>query len=318
MVFWIIIGAFVAIVIIITIFQKLTVGICKSSAHMVGKVVIITGGNSGIGLETAKDLASRGAKVIIACRNVRRATEAKEEIVKASGNTDIHFRQLDLASLRSVREFCDHISKTEKRVDVLINNAGAGGLGNYKTADGLHVGMQVNYFAPFLLTCLLVPKLKASAPSRIVNVSSFIHKYGEMDFENLNMEKYWSDYLVYANSKLFLNMITLELSKRLEGTGVTVNALHPGVAATNIFRNIPSKIIKKILLVFIGFVFQSPWEAAQTSIYLAVASELDNVSGKYFSDCRQKLPSKVSRDPELAKKLFAESERLVKYTLADN
>ncbi|CAB3257768.1 unnamed protein product [Arctia plantaginis] len=318
MVLLLIIGAIVAIVIIITIYQKLTVGICNTSAHMVGKVVIITGGNSGLGLETAKDLASRGAKVIIACRNVRRATAAKEEIVKASGNTDVHFRQLDLASLRSVRDFCDHINKTEKRVDVLINNAGAGGLGNYKTADGLHIGMQVNYFGPFLLTCLLVPKLKSSAPSRIINVSSVIHKYGELDFQNLNMEKYWSDYLVYANSKLFLNMITLELSKRLEGTSVTVNALHPGVAATNIFRNIPSKIIKGILLAVIGLVFQSPWEAAQTSIYLAVASELDNVSGKYFSDCRQKLPSKISRDPELAKKLFAESERLVKYTFPDN
>ncbi|XP_075971778.1 retinol dehydrogenase 13-like [Anticarsia gemmatalis] len=317
MVLWTILGVIAAIVILMTVYQKLTVGICKSSAHMVGKVVIVTGGNSGIGLETAKDLSSRGAKVIIACRSVRRATEAKEEIIKASGNTDVHFRQLDLTSLRSVREFCDQIYKTEKRVDVLINNAGAGGLGNVKTADGLHVGMQVNYFAPFLLTCLLIPLLKSSAPSRIINVSSMMHKYGEIDFENLNMEKYWSDYLVYANSKLFLNLITLELSSRLKGTGVTVNALHPGVASTNIFRNIPSEIIKTIVGAFIGFMFQSPWEAAQTSIYLAVAPEVENVSGKYFSDCRQKLPSKLSQDPELAKRLFVESEKLVKYSLPD-
>lgn len=317
MVLWTILGVIIALVILVTVYQKLTVGICKTSVHMVGKVVIVTGGNSGIGLETAKDLASRGAKVILACRSVKRGTDAKEEIIKESGNNDVHFRQLDLASLRSVREFCDLIYKTEKRVDVLINNAGCGGLGNKKTADGLHVGMQVNYYGPFLLTLLLVPILKSSAPSRIINVSSMMHKYGELDFENLNMEKYWSDYLVYANSKLFLNMVTLELSKRLKDSGVTVNALHPGVAATNIFRNIPSNIIKTVLGFCIGFMFQSPWEAAQTSIYLTVAPDVETVSGKYFCDCRQKLPSKLSQDAELSKKLFEETEKLVKYSLTD-
>lgn len=318
MVLYTLVAIVIVIVFIVKVYQKLTVGICRSSAHMVGKVVLITGGNSGIGLETAIDLASRGAKVIIACRNVRRGNVAKEEIIKASGNKDIHCRQLDLASLDSVREFCKEINRTEKRLDVLINNAGAGGLGNYKTADGLHVGMQVNFFAPFLLTCLLVPLLKASAPSRIVNVSSMIHKYGELDFDNLNMEKYWSDTLVYANSKLFLNLMTLELSQRLKDTDVTVNALHPGVAATNIFRNIPSSIIRKIVEKSIGFLFQTPWEAAQTSIYLSVAPEVSEINGKYFSDCKQKKPSNLSQDRELAKRLWTESEKLVKYTLSSN
>ncbi|KAI5631858.1 short chain dehydrogenase domain-containing protein [Phthorimaea operculella] len=282
---------------------------------MVGKVVLITGGNSGIGLETAKDLASRGARVLIACRSVKRADAAKQEIIEFSGNKDVQCYQLDLSSLRSVRECCQLIVKNEKRLDVLINNAGAGGLGNYKTEDGLHVGMQVNYFAPFLLTCLLVPLMKSSAPSRIINISSMIHKYAELDFDNLNMEKYWSDYLVYANSKLFLNLMTLELSQRLEGTGVTVNALHPGVAYTNIFRNIPNAWIRNFVGFFIGFVFKSVWEASQSSIYLSVSPDVAKVSGKYFKDCRQVKPSKLSQDADLAKKLFEESEKLVKYKL---
>ncbi|XP_049870435.1 retinol dehydrogenase 13-like [Pectinophora gossypiella] len=315
MVLWTILGVIVIIVLCVKVYQKLTCGICKSSAHMVGKVVLITGGNSGIGLETAKDLASRGARVLIACRSVKRAEEAKEEIVKFSGNADVDFYQLDLSSLRSVREFCQQIIKNEKRLDVLINNAGAGGLGNYKTEDGLQVGMQVNYFAPFLLTCLLLPLMKTSAPSRIINVSSLMHKYAEMDFENLNMEKYWSDYLVYANSKLFLILMTEELSKRLEGSGVTVNCLHPGVASTNIFQNIPSAIVRAIVGGIVGFMFQTVWEASQTSIFLSVAPEVATVSGKYFSDCREAKPSKLAQDPELAKKLFVESERLVKYTV---
>lgn len=316
MVFYTLAAIVIFIVITVKVYQKLTVGFCRSSAHMVGKVVIVTGGNSGIGLETAKDLASRGARLILACRSVRRANAAKEEIIKASGNDDVHCYQLDLSSLTSVREFCNHIIRTEKRLDVLINNAGAGGLGNYKTADGIHVGMQVNYFAPFLLTCLLLPLLKSSAPSRIVNVSSMIHKYGEMDFDNLNMEKYWSDYLVYANSKLFLNLMTLELSGRLKATGVIVNALHPGVAATNLFRNIPSAVIRNIVEKGVGFMFQTPWEAAQTSIFLAVSPDLNEVTGKYFSDCREKKPSKVSQDTEIAKKLWAESEKIVKFSLS--
>lgn len=315
MILYILTAIVIFIVITVKIYQKLTVGICRSSAHMVGKVVIVTGANSGIGLETAKDLASRGAKVILACRNVRSCAAAKEEITEASGNKDVHCRQLDLASLTSVREFCSEILRTEKRLDVLINNAGAGGMGNYKTPDGLHVGMQVNYFAPFLLTCLLLPLLKSSAPSRIVNVSSMIHKYGELDFENLNMEKYWSDYQVYANSKLFLNLMTLELSQRLKNTGVTVNALHPGVAATNIFRNIPGTVIRNIVEKSIGFIFQTAWEAAQTSIYLTVSPDLNEVTGKYFSDCREKKPSKVSQDPALAKRLWTESEKLVKISI---
>lgn len=311
--YFLILAAIAAFVLTVKIYQKLTCAICHSSNHMVGKVVIVTGANCGIGLETAKNLAERGARVILACRNSRRAAAAKEEIVNFSGNSDVHFVPLDLASLRSVREFSDHILKTENRIDVLINNAGAGGIGNYKTEDGLHVGMQVNYFGPFLLTCLLLPKLKFSAPSRIINLSSVMHKYGEMDFDNLNMEKYWSDYLVYANSKLYINLMTLELAERLKGTGVTVNAVHPGVAATNLFRNIPIASVRTVVEKAIGFMFQSAWEASQTVQYLAVSPEVSGVTGRYFSDCREKTPSRMSLDSNIAKKLWTRSAKLVNY-----
>ncbi|CAH2105546.1 unnamed protein product [Euphydryas editha] len=312
MVFLMICLIIVLFFLLVKLYQRLTCRVCQSSVHMVGKTVIITGGNCGIGFETAKNLADRGARVIIACRSIKRGSAATKEIIKATGNKDVEYRQLDLASFRSVREFCENILKTEKRLDVLINNAAAGGLGNYKTEDGNHVGMQVNYFGPFLLTNILLPLLKSSAPSRIINVSSAIHKYGEMDFENLNMEKYWSDYLVYANSKLYLNLMTLELSRRLRGTNVTVNALHPGVAATNIFRNIKSDILRNIVLIVLNFLYKSVWEAAQTSIYLAVAPEIQNVSGRYFSNCQEATPSKLSRDPEIAERLWKESEKIVK------
>nr|XP_034830224.1 retinol dehydrogenase 13-like [Maniola hyperantus] len=312
MVIWTIAIIFVLAVFTFKLYQKLTCGVCRSSAHMVGKVVIVTGGNSGIGFETAKNLADRGARVIIACRSILRGEKATKEIIKCTGNKNVIHRHLDLSTFRSVREFCDGIYKTESRLDVLINNAGAGGLGNQKTEDGNHLGMQVNYFGPFLLTNLLLPLLKSSAPSRIVNVSSSIHMYGEVDFRNLNMEKYWSDYLVYANSKLYLNLMTLDLSRRLEGTGVTVNALHPGVAATNIFRNIKNSIIRYLVQTTLNFLYQSVWEASQTSVYLSVAPEVQDISGRYFSDCREKKPSKTSQNPEIAKKLWQESEKLVK------
>ncbi|XP_060801694.1 retinol dehydrogenase 13-like [Amyelois transitella] len=317
MILWTIFFIIVILVMTVKIYQKLTHAICKSSAHMVGKVVIVTGANSGLGFEVAKDLAFRGARVIMACRNMRLAEAAKELIVKETGNTDVHCRQLDLGSLRSVREFCDNIIKTEKRIDVLINNAASGGLGNYTSEDGLQIGMQVNFYASFLLTCLLLPLLKKSAPSRIINLSSLIHHYGILDFDNLNMEKYWSDQLVYANSKLFMNLMTLELSKRLKATGVTVNAVHPGVSATNIFRNIPYYYVRCLVERSIRFMFQTPWEASQTCIYLAVSPEVSGVSGKYFSDCRQKKPSKTSQDGDAARRLWAESERLVKFTLPE-
>lgn len=294
------------------LYTKLVCGYCKCSKHLVGKVVIVTGGNAGIGFETAKDMAERGAKVILACRNEQRGIEARDCIVKHTGNEDVHFKQLDLASFRSVKVFVDDIIKNEKRLDVLINNAGMFGDSQYKqTEDGLLLDIQSNHFGPFLLTCLLLPLLKSSAPSRIINVSSAGHKYVKnLDLDNLNMSKEtYSSFVAYANSKLCNILMTTELARKLKGTGVTANAVHPGGVNTNIVGNVP---ILKHLNLLVKVLFKTPWEGAQTPIYLAVSPEVEGVSGYYYDECSQAPTTHLARDENLAQKLWELSEKVVK------
>lgn len=301
------------IVAALSVYLKSTCGINKCSKHMVGKVVIVTGANAGIGYETAKDLADRGARVIMGCRHGGRGTTARDEIIRATGNKDVHYRNLDLASLSSVKKFAAAILSTEKRLDVLINNAGVVIGENVKTEDGLLYGMACNHFGPFLLTNLLLPLLKQSAPSRIINVSSIGYRMGKIDFSNLNMEKETDKTFkmskVYCNSKLCNILMTVELERRLRGTGVTANCLHPGMVATDIIKYKYTAMVKPI---FTKFFVKSPWEGAQTQIYLAVSPAVSEVSGRYFADCLEQNTTKVAQDTKLAQKLWAESERLVK------
>lgn len=302
------------IVFLLRIYSKLTAGICRCSSQLVGKVVIITGGNAGIGFETAKDLAERGAKVILACRNEELGLAAARRIVELTGNSNVHCRLLNLASLKSVREFAKQILESESRLDILINNAGAVYLNKQKTEDGLLIEMQTNHFGPFLLTNLLLPLLKSSAPSRIINVSSAAHNFGHLDFSDLNMEKVpekkKTDFQVYGNTKQCNILMTVELSRRLEGTGVTANSLHPGLVSTDIMKNCNS-FFTRMFFKFMMKIGKSVWEGAQTSIYLAVSPELKDVSGQYFSDCKLKEASVLSTDPILARNLWEKSELLV-------
>ncbi|XP_053603609.1 retinol dehydrogenase 11-like [Plodia interpunctella] len=315
MVLFLVIVLIILVYLIVLIYAKLTSGICRSSRHLVGKVVIVTGANTGIGYETAKDLAERGARVILGCRNDQRGTIARDKIIANTGNKDVHFKKLDLTSLKSVREFTTDVLKTEKRLDILINNAAllTSSAKNGKTEDGLMEVMQVNHFGPFLLICLLLPLLKSSAPSRIINVSSVAHFWGEIDVDNLNMEqkrgKIITDLQVYSDTKLCNVLMTVELARLLKGTGVTTNTLHPGAIDTNIWKNI--LFIKYISFIFVPF-FKTPWEGAQTTIYLAVSPEVEDISGKYFVDCRQKPAIKLADDADLCRKLWSASERLVK------
>ncbi|XP_063619868.1 retinol dehydrogenase 13-like [Cydia splendana] len=302
---------------VVWVYCKLTSGVCSSSRHLVGKTVIVTGANAGIGYETAKDLAARGARLILACRNEVRGRAAKDQLTAATGNSDVHYHHLDLASLKSVRSFADNILKTEKRLDILVNNAGCYGSNFEKTEDELLLEMQTNHFGPFLLTNLLLPLLKSSAPSRIVNVSSVAHMGAVIDFDNLNAEKEtkktYSKITVYCNTKMCNILMTVELERRLKGTGVTVNALHPGIIATGISAH---DRLMSTSLFFLKPFCKTPWEGAQTSIHLAVAPELSGTSGRYFRDCREVKPSKQAQDTELARKLWEESERLVKLKTA--
>lgn len=194
-----------------------------------GKVVIITGANSGIGKETAIDLARRGGKVYIACRDIKRGDDALTEIKRESKSENVYFRQLDLASLDSVRKFSREFHELEPELHILINNAGVMACPRALTKDGFEMQLGTNHLGHFLLTNLLLDLLKAATPSRVVVVSSILHRIGQINTNDLNSEKSYSKWFVYGQSKLANILFAQELAHRLEGTGITVNSLHPGV-----------------------------------------------------------------------------------------
>ncbi|NXM95423.1 RDH12 dehydrogenase, partial [Sylvia borin] len=287
-------------------------GRCKSTARLEGKVVIITGANTGIGKETARDLAQRG-KVIIACRDIAKAEAAASEIRAETGNQQVIVKKLDLADTKSIREFAENFLAEEKKLHVLINNAGVMLCPYSKTADGFEMHLGVNHLGHFLLTFLLLECLKQSAPARIVNVSSLAHHGGRIRFHDLHGEKSYNRGLAYCHSKLANVLFTRELARRLQGKfqrqlGFTANALHPGSVSSELVRH--SFVMTWLWKIF-SFFLKTPCEGAQTSIYCAVAEELDSVTGQYFSDCQPAYVSPRGRDDETAKKLWSVSCELL-------
>ena len=283
---------------------------CHSQKSLKGKTVIITGANTGIGKETAVDLARRGARVILACRNMSKGSEAVREIQERTGKS-VLLEELDLASLDSVRRFANNILQSEPRLDILINNAGIMACDYQKTKDGFEMQFGVNHLGHFLLTMLLLDLLKRSAPSRIINVSSAGHSMGsgKIHFEDINSEKSYRSWEAYFQSKLANVLFTRELSKRLAGTNVAVNALHPGAVSTELGRH---SFVSSFLMEPVKWYFcKTPEQGAQTTIYCAVSEEMEGVSGKYLADCAIKEPSKPAQDDEMAKKLWDLSEELV-------
>ena len=221
----------------------IAVRVCKSRATMTGKTVVITGANTGIGRETALDLAKRKAKVILACRDPEKGEKAASAIIKESGNTNVVFRQLDLASLESVRHFALRVLDEEPSVDVLINNAGVMQCPYWKTTDGYEMQFGVNHLGHFLLTNLLLDRLMQAPAARIVVVSSRLHEsINGIQFDDINSEKTYSPREAYAQSKLANILFTRALAKRLQGTSVTINCLHPGVVRTELGRHMMDDI----------------------------------------------------------------------------
>ncbi|XP_070762576.1 dehydrogenase/reductase SDR family member 13-like [Enoplosus armatus] len=284
---------------------------CTSKAKLHGKTVIVTGSNTGIGKTTAIDLAKRGARVILACRSKQRGEAALEEIKRESGSNQVVFMQLDLGSLKSVRSFAETFLKSEPRLDILINNAGVFLQG--RTEDGLGLMFAVNHLGHFLLTNLLLDRLKECEPSRVVNVSSVGHNFGNIDFDCLNTHKSLgpetSVFLVYSHSKLCNVLFTHELAKRLQGTKVTCYSLHPGAINSELVRNTNS-VTQMLLKPLAFFFFKDTVQGAQTTLHCALQEGLEPLSGRYFSNCTVREVYAKAKDDASAKKLWELSERL--------
>ncbi|XP_058118582.1 retinol dehydrogenase 14 isoform X2 [Anopheles ziemanni] len=306
----------VAIVLsLIKYYLYLTCGHFSSARNMEGKTVIITGANSGIGKETARDLAKRGARIIMACRNMETAKQAQDEIVKETGNQNVVVLKLDLSSQASVREFAAEVLRTERKLDVLVHNAGfAETFRKSKSVDGIEFTMATNHYGPFLLTHLLIDLLKRSTPSRIVVVASELYRFASVNLSNLNPVNTMPAYLYYV-SKCANIMFTRELARRLEGTSVTANCLHPGMIDSGIWRNVPFPLTLPMRL--IKSFFKTNAEGAQTSLYLACSEEVEGVTGKYFMDCKEAGLSAGICDMERARQLWEESVKIVNLTSSD-
>src|SRR5437763_6425125 len=282
----------------------------KSS--MQGKVCIVTGANSGIGKATALALAQMGATVVMVCRDRARAEQARSEITTKSRNNAVDLLQADLSSQQSIRQLVENFQHHYTQLHVLINNAGAAFPGRRETVDGLEMTFAVNYLAPFLLTNLLLDMLKASAPARIVNVSSNSHEAGYIKLDNLQSKNPYGSMKVYGQAKLAVVLFTYELARRLEGTGVTVNCLHPGFVATH-FGQRDAGPAFGLLVKVIGSFGTSPEKGAKTSIYLASSPEVEGVTEKYFVKSMPKRSAAISYDESLQQHLWEQSAQLVNW-----
>jgi retinol dehydrogenase 14 len=277
---------------------------------MAGKTVLITGGSSGIGKATAIGLASLGARVAITGRDLGRAEAAAVEIRSESGNPNVDAFGADLASQAEVRRLAANVLDVYPRLDVLVNNVGGSWATRHVTTDGLEHTFAVNHLAAFLLTNLLLDRLKASAPARVVTVSSNAQSLGRIDFEDLQGERHYSEQKAYPQSKLASVMFTYELARRLEGTGVTATVLHPGVVSTRFGSEDPGLIFKVVVPFYRPFM-KTPQQGAATSVYLASSPDVEGVTGRYFANRRIETSNKASYDEGAATRLWQVSANLV-------
>lgn len=276
---------------------------------MSGKTVLVTGATSGIGLEAAVVLARHGARVVLVGRNPSKTEAVCADIRRRAQSGAVEYLICDFKSQAAIRRMAGEYRERYSRLDVLVNNAGAA-FGNRKlTEDGIEKTFAVNHLGYFLLTHLLLDLLLASAPARIVNVASVAHYQGTLDFDDLGFERGYKVLRAYARSKLCNVLFTRELARRLEGTGVTVNALHPGTVATHIWDGAPAWV-RPILALAKRLFMISPEKGAERITYLAMSDEVAGKTGGYYEKDALKEPSRLARDAALAERLWDESMRL--------
>jgi NAD(P)-dependent dehydrogenase (short-subunit alcohol dehydrogenase family) len=285
-------------------------------ANMNGKICVVTGANSGIGKETALGLAQMDAHVVMVCRNAEKGKAALEDVRRESGNSQVDLLIADMSSQASMRALAKQIIAKYPRLDVLINNAGGAARERKLSADGIEMTLAANHLGPALLTLLVLDLMKASTPSRIINVSSEAQRRARPDMNDLQFERRkFNTFAAYGQSKLLMNAFTFELARRLEGTGVTANCLHPGVVATNIWGADPPFIFKMIIAVVKPFMLSSK-QGAEVSVYLATSPDVAQTSGQYFVKSKPAQSSPLSRDPRIAAEIWGWTETMIGQRLA--
>jgi NAD(P)-dependent dehydrogenase (short-subunit alcohol dehydrogenase family) len=276
-----------------------------------GRTCLVTGANSGIGKETALGLARMGARVVLVCRNQQKGENALADIQRQTGSSHLDLLIADMSSFGSVRGLAAQVQQRYPQLDVLINNAGAAVRRRTLSADGIEMTVAGNYLGAALLTSLLLDLLKSSAPSRIVNVSSEAQRNSRLDLNDLQFEKRkYNPLAAYGQSKLLMNAFTFELARRLEGTGVTANCLHPGVVATNIVPADAPWFVKLLVGVMTPFMLNSA-QGAKVSLYVATSPDIADVSGQYFVKSKPANSNPLSRDPKVMTEIWQWTEKML-------
>jgi NAD(P)-dependent dehydrogenase (short-subunit alcohol dehydrogenase family) len=275
---------------------------------MEGRTCLVTGATHGIGFCTAEALARMGARVVVHGRNPERVATVERTLRERTGSSAISGVVADFSSLDAVGRMAAELRARHERLDVLINNAGGLTLERQTTRDGFEWHFGVNHLAPFLLTNLLLPSIHAGSQSRIVSVASDAHRRAAIDLDDLNFERGYSGRAAYARSKFANILFAAELARRLQGSGVTSNSLHPGVVATNLFDALKPPL--SWILAVLKPLLLSPKAGAKTSIYLATSPEVEGVSGQYFTQCREHAPVPAATDADLGRRLWERSAQL--------
>lgn len=273
---------------------------------MKGRTCLITGANSGIGKVMALEIAKKGANVVMVCRSKDLGQVAQKEIISLSNNQSVELMLADLSSMKQVRKLAEKFKQKHDKLHILINNAALWPTKRIMTPEGLETQFAINHLSHFLLTNLLLDVIKSSAPARIINTSSGLHKRAKIDFDNLQAEKSYKHMRVYGQTKLENVLFTKELARRLEGTGVTVNSFTPGMASTNLGRYMSGGAQW-----FMRHFSKSAEKGASTGVYLATSPRVEGVTGKYFGNSKEMKYNRIGDDVGIAKRLWKVSEELV-------